>query len=184
MRICHPFVDFYPTDNKSVILNFYSDASKNPDLGMGAIFENRWIAGQWTKSFMVQEDPSIEFLELFALVSALLVWKSSPLLTNGRVSIFCDNQAVQWMVNMLASSCPQCRKLIRVLALFQITNNVRVFVKYVRSKDNGLADSLSRLDFKRFWSLAPRTMSAVPDELPNTIWPAEKVWYNTFNKLV
>ena len=154
-------------------VKLYSDASKSSDRDMGAVFRNRWIIGQWSKSFIKNKDPSIDFLELFALVIALVTWKDSPLLKNGRVTVHCDNQAAQGMVNSLASSCIQCRKLIRVLTLFQIQNNVRIFVKYIRSRDNILADSLSRLNFKKFWENA-KDMNPRPDQLPQSLWPAEK----------
>ena len=42
-QLCRPFIDFDPNSDHSVTLSFYSDASKNPDLGFGAIFDNRWI---------------------------------------------------------------------------------------------------------------------------------------------
>ena len=101
---------------------------------MGAIFNNSWIAGLWGRDFILNEKPSIEFLELFALVAAILTW--GHFLTNVRIIVFCDNQATLHMVNNLASNCAQCMKLIRILTLNNLQFNRRVFVKYVKSKDN------------------------------------------------
>ena len=186
-KICRPFIDFTLTEDEQAreTLFFYSDASKNPEFGIGAIFNQNWIVGKWNKNFILEQDPSIEFLELIALAAALMTWKDSHLLKNRRINIFCDNQAVQCMVNALASSCAQCRKLIRLIALLQIHNNIRVYVKFVKSKENGLADSLSRLDYNRFWKLAEnRQVNTSPDIIHESIWPAEKVWFNPFNKLM
>ena len=183
-RICRPFIDFQPGSETTTDLILYSNASKNPELGMGAVFQTRWLVGQWPKDFIKIYDPSIEFLELLALVAALLAWRDSSLLKNTRVNVFCDNQAVQCMVNSLASSCDQCRKLIRVLAYLQILNNIIFFVKFVRSRDNILADSLSRLDYTRFWKHAQSNMNKIPDDLPTEVWPPEKVWNNNFDKLM
>ena len=41
---------------------------------------------------------------------------------------------------------------------------------------NILADSLSRLDFKRFFENAPETVAPLPDNLPEELWPASKIW--------
>ena len=38
--ICRPFVDFQDKSRTAKILNFTSDASKNPRLGLGAVFNN------------------------------------------------------------------------------------------------------------------------------------------------
>ena len=85
------------------------------------------------------------------------------------------------MVNNFASSCVQCRKLIRILALQGICSNRRVKVQYIRSKDNILSDALSRLDFKRFWKNAPPSMNQIPDKLSEFLWPITKVWDDKFD---
>ena len=43
---------------------------------------------------------------------------------------------------------------IRMIVLEGLVQNTRIFAKIVRSKDYGKEDGLSRLQFKRFWSLA------------------------------
>ena len=183
LHISRPFVDFSDDKNEECLF-FYSDASKNENFGIGAVFNNRWIVGRWTPGFIKSEDPSIEFLELIALVAALYTWKGSRQLNNGRVRLYCDNQAVVAMINTLASSCSQCRKLIRLVALLQIQNNIRIFVNFVRSRDNGLADSLSRMDYSRFSKLAGPSMSPVPDDIPSNIWPVERIWSREFNQII
>ena len=109
VRLCMPFVDlemFQYADQ----LEFFTDSSLNKDLGMVAVFRNRWLVGQWGRAFIEEQQPSIEFLELYALVAAILTW--SRYLTNTRIIIFCDNQAAMHMVNNLTAKCPQCMKLI------------------------------------------------------------------------
>ena len=138
--LCCPFVDV----NKFVsaqLLNFYSDASKNPDLGMGVIFGNKWMYKQWDKNFIMDQDPSIGYLELYALTAAILQWGRTPELCRNRVVIFCNNQSVIHMINKMSSACNRCMKLIRLLALNGIANNRWVFARYVATKQNDLADS-------------------------------------------
>ena len=94
---------------------------------------------------------------------------------NTRVIIFNDNQAVIGMVNRLTSKCPQCMKLLRLIALDGIYYNRRLIVQFVPSRDNILTDSLSRLDFRHFFAHAPSTVEKFPTLLPQAIWPASKL---------
>ena len=147
--LSRPFIDF--TDESCEVINFTSAASLNESLGMGAVYQNSWMVVQWPLHFIKQEKPSIEFLELFALTAAVVTWcQKDTSLHNRRIKIFCDNESVMYMVNTSASTCSQCRKLIRILTLCNIRYNNRIIVRHIRSKDNLLLDALSRLDFDRF----------------------------------
>ena len=142
LRICRPFLDI--TDQTGRLVNFSADAAKKAGLGMGAVYENHWMVATWSRNFIEKCDPSIEFLELFALTAGIITWSSYRELTlrNNWVTIFCDNQAVVAMVNNLASSCSQCRKLIRLLAFNSIKYNLKIFVRYISSKRNWLSDAI------------------------------------------
>ena len=184
MQMCRPFMDLSTTCS-SIELDFYTDASLNRKLGYGGVFDKKfWIIGKWGEKFVVDEKPSIEFLELYALVAAVLTWGKHDKLTNTRVEIFCDNQAVQHMVNNLTSKCPNCMKLIRLLTIDNMKNNRRIGVKYVKSSENVLADALSRFEFKRFWKHAPRTMNEQPDSVNRAVWPVSKVWFGETDSLL
>ena len=174
--LCRAFTDL-DARKYATTLNFYSDAAKKGVLGFGAVYNNRrWIGGQWGNPFIEKCNPSIEFLELYALTAAILTRGHLPELWNGLVTVFCDNQAVMYMVNDLSASEKKCMNLIRVLALNGLKYNRRLHVKYVESKNNGLADAISRLNFQEFWRLAPDTMSSTPDKVSGSIWPISKVW--------
>ena len=143
-----PFVDidaFTYADE----LGFFTDASLNSSFGMGAVYGNRWLVMTWGKQFIEQYQPSIEYLELFALTAGILTW--SKYLKNCRIIIFCDNEAVVHMVNNMTSHCKQCMKLIRLLVLDGLVMNRRVFVRHICLEFNILADALSRQQFQRFW---------------------------------
>ena len=174
-QLCRPFVDLH-LYSFARDLNFFTDASLNSQFGIGGIFGNRWIVQKWNPGFISKCNPSIEFLELYSLVAAVLTW--SELITNCCIVIFCDNDAVKFMVNKMTSPCPKCMKLIRLLAFDGILQNHRLFVKFVSSKDNFLADSLSRMKFAKFWRDAPKTMNSRPDKIPEHISPVETVWFD------
>ena len=182
-NLCRPFVDFDTMARTTQTLNFYSDASRNSELGFRAIFENQWFAAQWTKNFVEECQPSIEFLELLALVAAVLTWTNDFRMCEVRVIIFSDNESVVHMVNKTLSTCHQCMILIRLLVLDNIKHNRKICVRHVRSQDNCLADSLSRLDFKRFWMLAPKSVNKTPSEITPIVWAVEDLWNDEINYL-
>ena len=178
LRICHPFLDV--VDRTGVVVNFSSDAAKRATARMGVVCDSHWMYRQWDEEFLKEADPSIEFLELYALTVSLLTWvefKELPI-RNNRITMFCDNQAVVSMVNNLATSCKQCRKLVQLIALCGIKYNVRLFVRYIKSAKNWLSDALSRLDFNRFHTLAPTGMRTYPDPPKPQFWPPQKIWFS------
>ena len=176
--LCRPFLD---VDDKTyaTTLKFYSDASLSLKTGgMGAVFRTSWIGGKWSSNFLREEKPSIEFLESFALFAALATWGDHEDLQNVKIEIFCDNESVKNMVNNFTSRCPQCMKLIWLLAMDGIKYNRRVFVQHVRSKQSTPANAISRMDFVRFWEHAPKNMKRTPDAIPEEIWLVQKIWFN------
>ena len=69
-QLCRPFTDL--SMNNCKVLNFYMDAAKSGKLGMGMVFDNRWSYQKWNETFIADQDPSIKFLELFALTFAVV----------------------------------------------------------------------------------------------------------------
>ena len=146
--VCHPMVDLDATITAHELF-FYSDASASEVLGFGAVFNKHWLFARWENNYIKHCDPSIEYLELYALVMALLTWGEE--IRNIRMVLFCNNSAVVTMINKLSSGCRNCMYLLRLLTLNNLVNNRRVFAKHVQAEDNYLADSLSRLQLDRFW---------------------------------
>ena len=175
--VCRPWVDLMETVLANVI-EFYSDTSgSKTDGGMGTVFGDRWMLGKWNQLFMTEKDPSIEFLELFALTVAVLAWSKE--LKNNHLIIFCDNQSVVSMVNNTSSSCKNGMTLICHLVKEQLKFNFRIFARHVRTEDNGLSDALSRGQMKRFWNLCSQLgkhMELKATSIPSKIWPPEKIW--------
>lgn len=170
---CRPMLNINNLESATQ-LEFYSDASRNPDLGFGAVFRNKWIFGQWEPGFIEQQQPSISFLELYALTAGILTW--SDKLLNMRIIVYCGNQAAVEMINQTTSKCHNCIFLIRLLVLSGLTHNRCVYARYIRSKENLVSDSLSRLDFTKFWQVCRPDMREQPTPLPSEIWPLSKVW--------
>ena len=114
--VCRPMVDLDATTSAKQ-LKFFWDASANPKLGMGAIFNNQWLYTKWKLRYITENGPRIEYLELLALTAALLTWGEQ--LCNQHIAIFCDNQAVVSMINNASSSCKKVHEAPQVHFLEQ-----------------------------------------------------------------
>ena len=123
--INQPMVDVVSPLTNVEVLDFYSDASAAIDLGFGCILDRSWLCKKWEPGFIQEKEPSIEYLELFALIAGVLTWSETKL-ANRRVAIFCDNMAVVHMVNKNASTCRHCITLLRLLVLNCLTHNCRL----------------------------------------------------------
>ena len=78
---CRPMVDLSRVDS-SVEIGFSSDASAAEHLGFAAVFGTRWIQAFWNPDFIEQNEPSIKYLELYALTAGILTWKEDSKLQN------------------------------------------------------------------------------------------------------
>ena len=69
-----PMIDILGIKEMSTDICFYSDASASPKLGYGCLLDTKWLQGYWDESFIRSNEPSIEYLELFALTAGILTW--------------------------------------------------------------------------------------------------------------
>ena len=172
--IYRPFVDFNKNTVTAEILDFYTDAAKSDKLGLGCIFGRHWLS-QCCNGFIQECDPSIEYLELFALVTAVNLWGHK--FSNKRVIIFCDNLSVVQMVNNSAAKCKNCMILIRLLTLNSLKFNFRIFVRHVKGIYNTCTDLLSRNKIDRFFQVTRgKNIDKFPTTVPEKIWPPQKLW--------
>ena len=172
LAICRPMIDLNKFESATELC-FYTDSSANEKLGCGGIFDRDWFFLQWEPNYIRKYKPSIEYLELFGVCAGVLTWKKR--LINRRVIVFCDNEPVVNMINQSSSKCKNCMYLIRLLVFNGLINNTRVFSRHVLGQKNSLADSLSRLQFKRFRRLG-KDMKQHPTKVTSQIWPASKIW--------
>ena len=172
--LCRPFVDL----SLKLVANevdLFTDSSASQILGFGGIFMMRWFFGKWEAGFIRDQKPSIQYLELHAVCMAIFIW--IQYFENYRLILHCDNDAVVRMIN--TSGCEHCMKLLRKLMVKSLQHNTRIFAVHVASSDNGLSDSLSRLQFRRFFRLAKiagKRMNVLPDVLSPELWPLTKIW--------
>ena len=168
------WLDFLPTWNGRAMfldtdvtaaddIQLFTDASGAK--GFGAYFAGDWLRGDWAPS---QRLPHrlIQWQELFAIVVAAATWSNR--LRGRKVMFNCDNKAVVDAWKRMSAKHPQIVALLRKLFLIAAQNNFSVYFKHVPGKKNAIADSLSRNQLTRFFSLAPqakRTPTPLPDRL-------------------
>ena len=167
-----PMIDRYYFQSAREI-KFYSDASASEFKGFGCFLNREWIFSRWEAGYIRNFRPSINYLELYALCAGIFTWEEK--LQHTRIVIFCDNTSALTMVNDYTSGCPNCMFLLRMLALNGLQYNRRIYVKYVESAKNEIADSLSRIQLKRFRRLAPE-MRLYPEKINSKIYPPSKIW--------
>ena len=170
---CRPFIDFSKTWNAEEI-DMYTDASGR--IGLGGHCGQSYFYQNWSKSFLSRH-PSIEYLELYAVLVAVLCWIDR--FANCRIILFCDNKSVVDMINSNSSTCKNCMVLMRLLVLKSLTVNVRIFAKHLKSAENKLADVLSRgrpTEFLRLKRKRRQLCDRTPTQIPELIWPVEKIW--------
>ena len=175
---CRPFIDFEDEWNADR-LNLYTDASKNTLLGCGGFCDADYFSQRWDQKFIEDFDPSIEFLELYAVVCGVMLWIHR--FPNRRVILFCDNNSAVGMINSSSSNCKNCMILLRLMTLKAMIHNVRIYAQWVSGKTNKLANFLSRMKMKQFWQEVEKknlTMNKRPTEIPEEMWPMTKVWFD------
>ena len=175
MTVDRPYVDL----KQKIVgteLEFFSDTSLNEHFGIGARYNNQWFFfAKWPENFVKNCNPSIQYIELLGLTMAVFTWIKS--LAHKRVIIFCDNQPVCDMVNHTSTGDENCMFLMRKLVLKCLEYDCRIFAKHIKSEENEIADSLSRMDFNRFITLAKkRGLRPCPVPLPGELWPVNKIW--------
>ena len=171
---CRPFIDYTEILSADDI-DLYTDASGK--IGCGGIFIDKWFQFRWEKHFLQRCKPSIEFLELFAVAIAVLAW--APLLENRRICLFVDNETVKNIINNSSSSWKNCMTLVRKIVACCLSYNLRVFAKWVKTKDNFFADALSRFQSARFKYLCRKHHKHFTQEsetMPYGLWPIENYW--------
>ena len=124
----------------------FTDAAAS--VGYGAFFQGKWVQGRWPAGIL-EDPPSIAFLEFCPLLVAVLCW--APLLSNRRVKFRSDNSAVVHIINSQTSQCDRLMHLVRLFVLECLRFNIVFKVVHIPGVANDLADSLSRFQMGRFW---------------------------------
>lgn len=144
-------------------MHFYTDAAGT--LGYGIVFGSKFAYGVWPDTW---KEFNIAFLELYPIMVALKLFGQA--VQNKRVHLHVDNQAVVAIINSQTSKDPQIMVLVRDLVLTLMQNNTTVKATYISTKNNYLADFLSRQQVDEFRKHAPWA-DETPTEVPPKLRP-------------
>ena len=73
-------------------IDMYSDMAKSYKRGFGAYCNKSWIARKWPKNFIEDCDPSIEYLELYGVMTAVMLCIDQ--FKDMKICLFTDNKSV------------------------------------------------------------------------------------------
>ena len=139
--------------------HIFTDAS---DHGYGGVFGDQWLAMVYSGDGARPRDFSINWRELHAALKALATW--APDLANSKVIFHIDNQATCHILNKYYTPVPELMELVRAWCLLVEKHTISVAIVYINTKDNVLADALSRGDFSTFYQNHGGT--------PSRVWPS------------
>lgn len=145
-------------------LDLFTDASGSK--GYGGYFRGKWFNGCWPLP-VLQEGYSIAWKEMVPIVMAVIVW--GPELEGKRIMLHTDNVAVKCIVNSQTSHCSHIMKLVRLFVVECLKFDIWVKAMYIPTRDNSIADSLSRMQMDRFRGLAPEAEERAT-QIPERIW--------------
>ena len=135
-------------------IGLYTDASGRH--GFGLVFGSKWSYGAWSPD---QAEHTIEWKELYAVMLALCTWAHT--LEDRRVLLYTDNEAICYIWRSGTSPNGAVMDLVRAGLLKAAQHNIVLLLRHIAGHCNDLADSLSRLQVRRFRTLNP-TADAAP----------------------
>jgi len=146
----------------------FTDSSAADDKGFGAYFHGQWTNDTWPKSWIEQgRTRDITLLEYFPILVSLYIWGDH--LRNKKVLFRCDNNAVVQVINSQTTKSTELMVLVRALTLKCLQLNLVLKAEHIPGVQNGIADSLSRLQMARFRQLAPDA-ELHPVPVPTHLW--------------
>ena len=132
------------------------------------------FGGHWGTSFVMGEFPQdwksldIEALEMYAVLA--LMGSFADKFRDRVVLLHCDNEALVYCLNKLTSSNKKVMLFMRPYVLLLLTHNIMVRVIHVRSEENPISDSLSRLQVAKTRALLPG-LDQRPTPVPESLRP-------------
>lgn len=174
--VCRPFLDF-TTVLHADQLRFFTDGALDDDrIGVGGCYDKSWFSETMERSWYgaLSDRLTIQMVELHAILIGLSLWIHK--LKNRRVVLFCDNEPVVHMLNKSSSSCKVCMIMIRLITLWSMKYNVRIFGTHLASAQNREADLLSRGKVQEYLWWAEEGTSDTGDIIMEKIWPMPESW--------
>ena len=154
---CSSFNDvvFYPSDTKpQPETTVYTDSSLEAG---DAYWTNDFIYSSWESDFPHIKTQHIFVKELCAVLLAFRRW--SHLWINRCIHVRTDNKGTEWAIRKGLTKNSVANDILREILWIAAVNNIAINVSYIRSKDNYMADALSRMHDIRFLAIAIKQLA-------------------------
>lgn len=147
-------------------IQLYTDSSGG--FGCGCYFMGKWCYLQWPlywRQTGITRD--ITFLEIIPIALSVFLWYDR---FKGKTIVFhIDNLAVVTVLNSKYSKSERVMNLLRFIVYWSMIGHFNLKAFHIFSKNNSIADSLSRGHFQKFRQLAPQAEQN-PVEVPLEFW--------------
>ena len=115
-----------------------------------------WMHAHWEAEFFQKFNPSINFLELYALLAGVVTWV--PHLTKHTVLFCSDNTPTLHALIKKSSDSHQMMILLRFLTLICMLNSITITAKHISGKSNLICDYLSQFKLQEYHQVMPADM--------------------------
>ena len=162
------------TDTKHLhasAIEIFAHAVSSVKLGWGAWLPHKglWMYGKWEGDFFQHFHPSINFLELYTLLAAVVTW--APYMSDSTVLFWSDNTPTVFALRNKTNDSEQMLFLLHFPTLFCMTHNITILARHVHSVHNTICDKLSHFQFQDFHALKPDHTTCWPLTLSGLIAP-------------
>ena len=155
-----------PDWSVNTVVHIFTDAS---DFGYGAVCRDEWFAISYQGAQAFPRSLSINWRELHAATKALATW--GPSLIGSLVMFHIDNTTACCVLNKLYSPVPELMELVRSWCIMLEQYAVNVSVVYIPTKDNIMADALSRGEHDLFFRTHEGPVRRV--------WPSDVMYFDS-----
>ena len=149
-------VSYIPEDRwfSSDSLQLFTDSAGSADLGAACFLDGKWCFFQWPEKWRGCEVlRDMTFLEMIPVVLSMFVW--GTVLANKKIILHIDNEALVYVLNHQTSKSKRLMQLVRPFVLMTMKFNINFKAVHIASKNNYIADAISRRKWSRFYQLVP-----------------------------
>ena len=115
----------------ALAVELFPGAAGNAKLGWGTWLPHLglWMYRWWEEEFFQKFQPSIDFLELNALLAGIVMW--APYLMDRAILFWSDNTPTVFALRNKSSDSPEILSLLCYLTLSCMTHNITILARHV-----------------------------------------------------
>lgn len=140
----------------------YTDSS---DSAGAAFYQGDFTYMAWSADMPLISNASIYVKELSAVLLALIRWNCTW--ANRSIHLYTDNKATAYALRSGRTKCPLANEVLRDILWITAIQQINLSVSYISTKDNYVADALSRMHDVKFLALAIKLLADMDIHISN-----------------